>query len=1023
MAACSEEAAGRHIERIARARQDGSDELKDSLAGAIERVTMMFPQTGHFLMEFLQNADDAGSRSVLVELAPDAVRIANDGTPFSEADVESICRVGRSAKKATDYIGYLGIGFKSVFLFCDSPRIVSGCYRFAFDRQHWPQPEKVPWQITPVWLEQAPEWTKELSSYTTFFELPIRERDRAAIAERLVEEIEPDSLSGRVLLFLGHVEELVLKDRLRGSRRVVRRRRVEPGGAEPGPYERYEIAEERDGEATHESWVVFRSTVRMPEDVRSDPETERWERREVAAREIAVAFALDEEGQLRRVSGTAHMGVFSFLPLKEVPSGLSFLVQGDFLTGPGRESIRRDARWNRWIAGELFRFITGRVVPVLLEHEQWRYVAALVLYPGGGGPDVINDELLRPLRRYVEERPLLVAADGSLITAAQAMRIPNWDAEWLRVLGVQKLESAFPGKRALHRHALPPPLPITEGPFVNSKHWPWAMEQLVEARAKGQDVEFFRALYRELGRYSEGTIRSAPWFSARLVLAEDGSLVSASGAYWAEQGPPVLRGRRRVHPGVFADPECAWFLEFLGCRVLTAQQVREWQLGDSLEQVTQAWATMPERERMEWTGRFFRLWREGVLDVGRLGFLTVKSRDGRWRSPPEVFFGEAYAPEHRLEALAARGRLRVEPEEMPLLSEAYLAAGDGGEVSEWRRFFQALGVDRRLEDERLRETFAERVAEEVLVRYERSRGRQPVRVPRSQERGYDFESGGRRIELKGRSRPDPPIDLTRTQYQALSDDAYYVYVVADALRHPVLYVLRGPKLLGLLPDPTFRYGDWRKIATPRWRRTERRAMPSRAELEEAVRSYASEQRPSVVEALYVLSLCAGEWLAKANLRLRYPPVEAAESLKEAVGVLGRIGALDAQGAVVWDKTTDTQEPCRDVVRWACEAHLAGLQEVVEGRCADLSRRGRQLAFLLLREGSVRTGEVYDAGATFAAAHRIVFSEELLPEAFDELVSVGLLYRAFYGTKFVVPGFARRAWEYRLEQVARLPRLQ
>ncbi|WP_324718086.1 hypothetical protein U7230_07435 [Carboxydochorda subterranea] len=51
-----EEAARRHIERLARARQEGSDDLKDALAGAIERVTMMFPQTGHFLMEFLQNA-------------------------------------------------------------------------------------------------------------------------------------------------------------------------------------------------------------------------------------------------------------------------------------------------------------------------------------------------------------------------------------------------------------------------------------------------------------------------------------------------------------------------------------------------------------------------------------------------------------------------------------------------------------------------------------------------------------------------------------------------------------------------------------------------------------------------------------------------------------------------------------------------------------------------------------------------------------------------------------------------------
>ena len=172
-------------------------------------------------------------------------------------------------------------------------------------------------------------------------------------------------------------------------------------------------------------------------------------------------------------------------------------------------------------------------------------------------------------------------------------------------------------------------------------------------------------------------------------------------------------------------------------------------------------------------------------------------------------------------------------------------------------------------------------------------------------------------------------------------------------------------------------------------------MPSRAELNEAVRRCASRQPSPVMEALYVLSLCADEGIAKANLRLWYPPVEAAESLKEAVGVLRRIGALDAQGAVIWDKTTDTQEPWRDVVRWACEGHLAGLQEAVEARCADLSRPARQLAFLLLREGSVRKGEVYDGGGV-AVAHRILFPEDLLAEAFEELISAGFLYKAFQG---------------------------
>lgn len=172
-------------------------------------------------------------------------------------------------------------------------------------------------------------------------------------------------------------------------------------------------------------------------------------------------------------------------------------------------------------------------------------------------------------------------------------------------------------------------------------------------------------------------------------------------------------------------------------------------------------------------------------------------------------------PGHRIERLVAKGLLQTDAGELTFLSPEYLEPRDQ-EVAEWRRFFQELGVDRRLVDERLKDSIAERVADTVLVSYERRHGRSPSRVPRAHERGYDFESSGRRIELKGRSRPEPPIDLTRTQYQALSDGDFYVYVVADALREPVLYVLRGPKLTGLLPEVSFSYREWSGLADGRF---------------------------------------------------------------------------------------------------------------------------------------------------------------------------------------------------------------
>ncbi|WP_324667963.1 hypothetical protein [Geochorda subterranea] len=56
-----------------------------------------------------------------------------------------------------------------------------------------------------------------------------------------------------------------------------------------------------------------------------------------------------------------------------------------------------------------------------------------------------------------------------------------------------------------------------------------------------------------------------------------------------------------------------------------------------------------------------------------------------------------------------------------------------------------------------------------------------------------------------------------------------MYVVADALRHPVLYVLRGLKLLGLLPEPTFRYADWRGLAEDRYASLEEKGQAGYAE--------------------------------------------------------------------------------------------------------------------------------------------------------------------------------------------------
>ena len=67
-------------------------------------------------------------------------------------------------------------------------------------------------------------------------------------------------------------------------------------------------------------------------------------------------FSLNNHISIEK-QGTAHIGVFSFMPLKEIPSGLNYLIQGDYITTAGRADLARENKWNEWISTEIFNLI------------------------------------------------------------------------------------------------------------------------------------------------------------------------------------------------------------------------------------------------------------------------------------------------------------------------------------------------------------------------------------------------------------------------------------------------------------------------------------------------------------------------------------------------------------------------------------------------------------------------------------------------------------------------------------------
>jgi hypothetical protein len=438
----SESEALSHIEEIQRSYIVGETRILEALTGAMQIIEKTFTRSGHFVLEFIQNAEDAGARRVKIVLESGAIKIFNDGKPFTRDDVEAICSIGRSRKDPRKHIGYLGVGFKAVFLVSSRPHIYSKTYRFKFDKQYWEGKHKnVPWQITPIWLDEVPE---ELRDWNVYFYIPIDERK---YEEKIKSELE--NLTPTTLLFLHNIDELELV--FDGKNKVFRREKRN----ENENYTIYTLRVVENGvEKETSNWVVFRRIVKIPDEVKADKYTRDWNRDKVEYREIALAFKLDSNGNLEPIPGTVKFGVFSYIPLKEEPVELPYYIHTDFLVAPGREVIHREALWNRWILREVAKLIVEHIIKVFESHEKWKYSYINVLYKKTYR-EPFDECLVNPIIEEIEKGPHFVTIDGNLARLSEVVRVDQKVLEVLGPSGVILVER-LTGKKVLDPKVLLP---------------------------------------------------------------------------------------------------------------------------------------------------------------------------------------------------------------------------------------------------------------------------------------------------------------------------------------------------------------------------------------------------------------------------------------------------------------------------------------------------------------------------------------------------------------------------------------
>lgn len=192
-------------------RSDTANTLeKPSMRGIWRSVTDKYSDQAHFIYELIQNADDAGAKSVHFILEPTRLIFIHNGVnhfsisnPETEendsnngklGDINAITSAANSNKSSKENkIGKFGVGFKAVFQYTTTPYIYDTNFKFKIDRY-----------IVPTLIDEDYPNRKENE---TVFVFPFNHKDKTTQECYMDIEGKLKSLS-HPILFLSNLRDI-----------------------------------------------------------------------------------------------------------------------------------------------------------------------------------------------------------------------------------------------------------------------------------------------------------------------------------------------------------------------------------------------------------------------------------------------------------------------------------------------------------------------------------------------------------------------------------------------------------------------------------------------------------------------------------------------------------------------------------------------------------------------------------------------------------------------------------------------
>ncbi len=324
---------------------------------ALKKTAVDMYKGKHYIRELIQNADDEGSKKIVIEIdtIKRIIKVKNWGKPFDEKDVRQICTLLPSDKRATQ-IGTLGIGFKSVFSISECPKIFSGGFNFEITKYILPR------EIEPI---------NSVENQTALVTFVIPIKNEISI-ESILDEL--DRLNSEMILFLNNIREIHVKytndkrNFFTIVKNIVTKRKFRRLNIEYTT-----ITSTKGSNNSNETqWFVFKRKYKVPENLKSDirkalkeemneiyEDAEEFFRPGEIDRKIerkvlkfitpSIAISSTKDWNLNKMTESK---LFISLPT-ETMTGLKFHINAEFKPSPDRSGIEKTKTTrpsiNNWI--------------------------------------------------------------------------------------------------------------------------------------------------------------------------------------------------------------------------------------------------------------------------------------------------------------------------------------------------------------------------------------------------------------------------------------------------------------------------------------------------------------------------------------------------------------------------------------------------------------------------------------------------------------------------------------------------